>query len=257
MEEDDRQRLRVRPLFPLAADRKLARDTQRIAGYFPDTWITRSNQKGTLRVSRWPVIEMAVIAVLGSVILPSVWMLGRWLLDPVLTLGVIEMAVVTVLGAGVIAVVVRSSPMGFYKRRVSLLVAGGGSGAERRGVILHELGHRMQEVIPGLVGRERAFLEAKLGRPTKVYGRLQAFLRRALRLPKGDGSLNARSVSRYGVYVPYTVFDPMDGHAYEVFTTGLEGMYYGAKNPWTGRFDPELRPFEDHQEFVRRCLEEL
>ena len=208
-----------------------------------------------MRVSRWPVTEMAAIAVFGAVVMPLVGMLMRRLTDSGTMPGAsVEALVGAVFGAGIIAAVYRCSPAGSYKRHGSLLVVGGGSGPEKLGTILHELGHRMQEVIPGLVEREREFLESKLGRRAKVCPPWKAFALRAI----GVGySAKARNVNRFGVYSTYTAFDPLDGHAYEVFTTGLQGMEYGAKNPWTKRFDPELRPFGDHQEFVRRCMQEL
>jgi hypothetical protein len=198
---------------------------------------------------------MAAVAMAGVVALPLILMLMRRLTDFSSMPGVaVEALVGAVLGAGIMAALGGFRAAGSYKRHSSLLVVGGGNGPERLGAILHELGYRMQEIIPGLVEREREFLEGKLGRPIKVYPPWKAFALRAI----GVGySSDARNVSRFGVYRPYTALDPLVGHAYEVFTTGLEGMEYGAINPWTKLFDPELRPFGDHQEFVRRCIQEL
>lgn len=206
-------------------------------------------------MSRWPVTEMATVAVCGIVMLPLIAIVMRQLMDFGLMPSVaVEALVGGAFGAGFMAALGGFRAAGSYKRHSSLLVVGGGKGPERLGTILHELGHRMQEIIPGLVEREREFLEGKLGRRTRAHPTWKAFLLRGI----GVGySLNVRNIGRFNVYRPYTASDPQDGHAYEVFTTGIEGMVYGAKNPWTRRFDPELRPFEDHQEFVRRCMREL
>ncbi|MDP9475751.1 MAG: hypothetical protein M3R38_08690 [Actinomycetota bacterium] len=136
-----------------------------------------------------------------------------------------------------------------------LLVGRGDGGAELRGAIVHELGHRMQRAVPGLAEEERAFLEGKMGRPVRVLPRPIAPFARLARNVAIDFGLLQRSP--HGFFDYYAAQDPMNGRDFEVFTTGHEAVRYGYRNPSTGRFDPSMRPLPDHEAFVRRVLREL
>ena len=124
---------------------------------------------------------------------------------------------------------------------------------------MHELGHRMQDVVPGLVEREREFLEQKMGRVVRSYPPMIAAWGRLFRGLGEDGLLpGARgNAGSHGFYHPYAAFDPLDGRAFEVFTMGYQGLLYGAKDPRTGEYDSGMRPHADHREFVERALREL
>lgn len=247
--------LRTAPLLPTREDRRLAREIQEVASeHFPERWVRLSNGRGVLRTTRWPVTEMVGAAALGGVGLPlgcGLWVSG--------TGGPAVWAALAVggalFGALLVALLGGFEAAGRYRRRGGLLSVGGGSGARRRAAILHELCHRMQEVVPGLVEHERAFLQEKLGRPVRAFPPGVSF---AARLVVGALEVFRKGGGRAGAfYHPYAGTDPMDGHAYEVLSMGLEGMCYGSEEAEEARGGESAAPFEDHRDFVRRCLREL
>lgn len=50
-------RLKTAPLLPTGEDRKLAREVEEVASeHLPERWVRWSNERGVVRVSRWPVL---------------------------------------------------------------------------------------------------------------------------------------------------------------------------------------------------------
>lgn len=255
-------RLLTSPLLPTREDRDLAREVEEVAAeHFPPRWVRLSNELGVVRTTRWPVTEMLAFAVTGGIWLPLTCRLWWWPEGSVWGAGLaaalwVGLAVGgAVAGALMAAVLGGFGAAGRYRRGRALLSVGSGRGGRRRAAILHELCHRMQEVVPGLTERERAFLEERLGRPVRAFSPPVAFVARLVSAPwgvfRGGGGRTG------GFYHPYAGTDPMDGHAYEVFSMGLQGMCYDGGDT-DGELDGETAtPFEDHQEFVRRCLREL
>lgn len=209
----------------------------------------RSNERSELLVTSAFPRE----GVTAAVLFPAaslLWGNGLWV--PLVVAAVAPLVLVAWL---------RKSGAGYYaKRGRGLVCLGGGTeGDERDADIVHELGHRMQDVVPGLVEHEREFLEKKMGRTVRSYplmiaawGRLLRGLGDAGLLPGARGDVGAQ-----GFYHPYAAFDPLDGRAFEVFMMGYQGLLYGAKDPRTGEYDPGTRPHTDHCEFVERALREL
>lgn len=248
-------RLRVGPLLPLPGQRRLAElVAEEASRHYPESWVRRSNELGRVRVGGWVPTLGPICAVLFAVAisvaglvggLPTSFAVGRGIL-----LGV-------AFGLGFVWLVFGRSAAGQYAHLGGgLLIVGRGSGgADLRGAIVHELGHRMQYAIPGLVDEERAFLEEKMGRAVRVLPKPIAPLARLVRnIGLGFGLLRRSS---YGFFHPYAAEDPLNGRAYEVFTTGHEAVRYGTSNPSTGRFDPGMRPLPDHEAFVWRVMREL
>ncbi len=170
-------------------------------------------------------------------------------------------AVVAAAVSGGMVLWFRRMGMGWYKREGPgvLCLADTPAGEEREANIVHELGHRMQDAVPGLVEREREFLEKKTGRRVRSFPRpvaallgLSWFLKQAVLRQAGR-----HSGESHGFYHPYAAFDRLDGKNYEVFTMGLQGLLYGAHDPKTMVLDPGLKPRQDHREFVERALREL
>ncbi|MDP9475985.1 MAG: hypothetical protein M3R38_09910 [Actinomycetota bacterium] len=93
----------------------------------------------------------------------------------------------------------------------------------------------MQHAVPGLVEEEKAFLEAKMGRPVRILPRPVAFFARLVR----EVAMSLGLVKRpsHGIFHPYAAQDPMTGRDYEVFTQGYQAMVHGARNPSTRRLD--------------------
>ncbi len=246
-------RLRTEPLLPLAGDRRLADLVEEVASqHYPESWVRRSNELGRL------------------------WVAGRWLEGSICALLVFVAAAVLGLMRGVpiwfaiISGIVLGAAVGCgyarsFGRRAAdqylrlggglILVGWGDGGAELKGAIVHELGHRMQHAVPGLVEEERAFLEAKMGRPLRILPRPVAFLARLVR----EVAMALGLVKRpsHGIFHPYAAQDPMTGRDYEVFTQGYQAMVYSARNPSTRKLDPNVKPLPDHESFVRRVLREL
>ena len=113
----------------------------------------------------------------------------------------------------------------------------------------------MQHAVPGLVEEERAFLEGKMCRPARVLPRPLAFSARLVR--ETAILLRAKERESHGLFHRYAAQDPMNGRDYEVFAMGHQAARYGAGDPATGRFDPGMRPYADHEAFVQRVLREL
>ena len=253
-EEGDR--LEVEPLLPFAADRRLAREVAELAAeHFPARWIRRSNASRPLRVTTYFPVE-AVTALLGMSVVMLVWGFG----------------LAVSIGSGVLAGVIllylfRAKGFGSYSGWSGILALGKLEGDERDANIVHELGHRMQQAVPGLVEHEREFLARKLGRmPTKwgpvefgtrFFWFLATLVVLLVTLNRVDLSKRRRAEKARGVYHEYVVYERPSGRSFEVFTMGLQGLRFGAKDPETMEFDPELRPYDDHRELVERVLEDL
>ena len=242
--------LKVRPLLPLPGDRKLAREVAELAGrHYPPGWLRRSNERSEMRVTSAFAIEGAASAVLFFVAL-LIW--GN---------GIVLSVVTAALASALLVWWLRKGGVGWYRRwwGHGLICLGELAGEEREANIVHELGHRMQDVVPGLVERERTFLEGKTSRRVRRYppaiaagGRLLRGLGEAVRL-----SLKHEAARYHGFYHPYAAFDPLDGRTFEVFAMGYQGLLYGADDPRTGAFDPKMKPHADHGEFVERVPREL
>ncbi len=248
-DEKANEALRVRPLLPIESDRRLARVVAEVAErHYPESWVRRSNELGRLRVAgSW--VDGAIYGLLSCVVAVAVGLVQGFSAWFAIGSGIL-------LGAG-FGWLSRRSSAGLYRRLGGgLLVVGwGAGGTELRGAIVHELGHRMQHAVPGLVEEERAFLEEKMGRSVRVLPRpVAAFGRLAREIAVGVGLLKRSS---HGLFHQYAAQDPMNGRDYEVFTMGYQATEYGARNPFTGRFDPDMRPFPDHEASVKRVLREL
>lgn len=250
------ERLSIRPLLPLAGDRRLAREAQELASeHFPDEWIRRSNQGLTLRATTYFPLEGLAFFVVGLVVL-----LGTGA-------GVVTSILGSVVFGCLVPVIWYVNGFGYYSGTFGILALGNLNGGERAANILHELGHRMQEAVPGFVEYEREFLERKLGRKPKRWGpvefagaalRFLAFLPASiLTLGRVDLWSRRRTEKARGVYHPYVMEERPDGRSFEVFTMGIQGLHFGAKNPKTGEFDPDLTPHPDHEELIERMLQEL
>lgn len=248
-DEKANEALRVRPLLPIESDRRLARVVAEVAErHYPESWVRRSNELGRLRVAgSW--VDGAIYGLLSCVVAVAVGLVQGFSAWFAIGSGIL-------LGAG-FGWLSRRSSAGLYRRLGGgLLVVGwGAGGTELRGAIVHELGHRMQHAVPGLVEEERAFLEAKMGRPLRILPRPVAFLARLVR----EVAMALGLVKRpsHGIFHPYAAQDPMTGRDYEVFTQGYQAMVYSARNPSTRKLDPNVKPLPDHESFVRRVLREL
>lgn len=242
--------------MPLAADRRLAQEAKELAAeHYPATWIRRSNEGRKLRATAYFPVEGAVMFSLVAV-------------TGVLTGRGIATSIVAAAVSGVaLSYFFYAIGAGFYAGWTGVLKVGNLKGRERDANVVHELGHRMQVSVPGLVEYERAFLARKLGRTPSKWGPRECVIRlvrwmvgKVISLvTKGrvDFAKQRRVEQARGVFHEYVVHERPDGCSFEVFTMGLQGLRFGAKDPDTGEFDSNLRPYEDHQELIERMFHEL
>ncbi len=165
---EEKEALRVAPLLPIESDRWLAREVAEIAErHYPAGWIRRSNEYSRMRVTTTFAVDGAVAAV---VLFVAMFLVGGG--------GVVASAVVAAAVSGGMVLWFRRMGMGWYKREGPgvLCLADTPAGEEREANIVHELGHRMQDAVPGLVEREREFLEKKAGRRVRSFPRPVAAL---------------------------------------------------------------------------------
>lgn len=247
-------RLRVEPLLPLAGDRRLAvLVAEEASRHYPESWVRRSNELGRLRVTSCFPVEGSVFGLSCSVAVGCVGLMQGFAAWFAAGSGL-------VLGLAVgfwFAWWLGCSAAGSYARLGGglLAVGRGDGGSELKGAIVHELGHRMQHAVAGLVEEERVFLEGKMRRPARVLARPLAFSARFVR--EIAILLRVKEREAHGLFHYYAAQDPMNGRDYEVFAMGHEAAKYGARDPSTRRFDPDMRPLPDHEAFVRRVLREL
>lgn len=253
---DKAEELEVEPLLPLAADRRLARAAKELAAeHYPEAWIRRSNEGRKLRATAYFPLESAVIFSLVTV---TGMLTGRGVATSIVA--------AAMFGVG-LSYFFYAIGAGFYAGWTGVLAVGNLKGLERDANVVHELGHRMQDSVPGHVEYERAFLARKLGRTPRKWGPRESIIRLARwvvakvisLVTKGrvDLAKQRRVEQSRGVFHEYVVHERPDDRSFEVFTMGLQGLRFGAKDPETGEFDSNLRPYDDHRELIERMFREL
>jgi hypothetical protein len=115
---------------------------------------------------------------------------------------------------------VRGTARGHYAVATREIAISGGSPDEKNKVAVHELGHHMERVVPGLVAAEDAFLWSRTSTGA-VGARSRETVSRIYSGPKEVGRKDKFKSH-------YTGKDYGRGDAHEVFTTGIESLFGGS-----------------------------
>lgn len=134
---------------------------------------------------------------------------------------------------------------GHYQHATATIaISGGYDGAEysrswAKGTAIHELGHRMERQVPGLLAAEEAFLWHR----TSTGGVGERKRTPLTRIYSGDKEIGFKDE-----FKEHYTGKTYGGQAYEVFTTGVESMFAGS---------PYADGDEDFQDFMMGVLATL
>lgn len=125
---------------------------------------------------------------------------------------------------------VKKVKRGYYCHKDQVLAVSG-SGDAARSTALHELGHRMERVVPGLREAEAKFYASRTeGEPLRWLGDFYP----------GCG-YSKREVARKDDFTDAYMGKDYGGNAYELFSMGVEGTFFGKYRLWQD--DPEYVDF--------------